>query len=96
MSVAPKGQLQEVVQAVFRLRIVLFLLLVILLYGFVVWRIQTLSTAEPDPQTIALKTSTASKPHIDKSLVEKIENLESSNVTVKALFDQARRNPFRE
>jgi hypothetical protein len=96
MRTAPKGQLQQLGQAIFRLRIVLFLLLVVLLYGFVMWRIQTLSTAEPDPKTIALQTSSTAKPSIDKALVEKIKQLESSNVTVQSLFNQARQNPFRE
>lgn len=96
MSMKLPGQVRQVGQAILRLRIVLFLLLLVAVYGFGVWRIQTLSNAQPDQQTIALQTRDTSRPRIDKQLVEKIEQLESSNVTVKALFNQARQNPFRE
>jgi hypothetical protein len=89
-------QLEQSWQGLIRLRVVLFLVVLVMLYGFIVWRIETLSTAEPDAAAVATQTKATSKPHLDQALVDKINQLESTNVTVKALFDQARKNPFRE
>jgi hypothetical protein len=96
MKMKLKNQVQQVGEAVFRLRIVLFLLLLVVLYGFVLWRIQSLSNTQPDQQAIDLQVSKTTRPRIDQALVDKIEQLESSNVTVQALFNEARKNPFRE
>lgn len=91
-----RGQLRQTFQAVQHLRIILFLLLLILLYGFISWRIYTLADAQPDAETIASQTRATSQPHIDPALVDKIKQLEDNSITVQALFDEARQNPFRE
>ena len=96
MNTKTQHQLQQVLGSLFRLRVVLFVLLLSMLYGFIIWRVQTLATAQPDAAAVASQTSATSKPHIDQALVDKVKQLEDTNVTVQALFDQARKNPFRE
>jgi hypothetical protein len=91
-----QGQLKQLGESLFHLRVVLFLTLLILLYGFIAWRIQSLADAEPDTQAVATQAKTVSQPNIDPALVGKIEQLEDNSVNVQALFDQARQNPFRE
>jgi hypothetical protein len=91
-----QSQLHQTWQSTLRLRLLLFFVLIIVLYGFIGWRINTLVTAQPDDALITSKTSATSKPHIDQAIVDKITQLEDNSVTVQALFNQARQNPFRE
>lgn len=70
------------------------LLLILLSYIFVVFRINTLANAEPDAtQKVTISNSI---PKIDKNAVNQIESLEQHNTDVHALFEQARNNPFSE
>lgn len=86
-------QLQQLAKRLMQLRVPLFLLFVVLVYGFIVWRINTLSNAQPSQVTSQLKSSS---PRIDQATVDKIKQLRDNNVTVRALFNQARKNPFQE
>ena len=70
------------------------LLIILLCYIFVVFRINTLANAEPDSSQQV--TITNSIPKIDKHAVDQIQSLEQSNTQVHALFEQARNNPFSE
>lgn len=70
------------------------LLIVLFCYIFVVYKINRFASAEPDAtQQI---TITNSIPKIDPSAVNQIQSLEQNNTNVRALFDQARNNPFQE
>ncbi len=89
-------QLLRLWQTLTRMRVALFVLVVVVLYGFIVWRIQVLTVAQPDAAAIAEQAHASNEPHIDPALVSKIEQLKDTNVSVQALFDQARQNPFRE
>lgn len=71
-----------------------FLLFLAAIYGFVLYRINTLANAEP---TEAATNQVISKtPHIDKTVVTQLENLKDNSVSVQTLFDDARDNPFHE
>ena len=88
--------LQQLWSSLLRLRIVLFLFVLILLYAFIAWRLQTLVSADPDPGAVALQSKTTAQPSIDQALVDKIKKLEDNSVNVQTLFNNARQNPFRE
>jgi hypothetical protein len=66
------------------------------IFGFLVFRVRTLATQEPSESAITEKAGQSRPIGIDKSAVEKIEQLQSANIEVKALFDQNRDNPFQE
>lgn len=70
------------------------LIIILLCYIFVVFRINTLANAEPDSTQQVIITN--SIPKIDKNAVDQIQSLEQSNTQVHALFEQARNNPFSE
>lgn len=70
------------------------LILILLVYVFVVFRINSLANAEPSPDQEQVVTT--SVPHIDPNAVKQIQNLESNNTDVHSLFEQARNNPFSE
>ncbi len=74
----------------------IFVIFVLLAYGFIVVRIRTLASTEPSDDAVSEQLNTLSKPKIDKQTIDKIQKLQDSNVQVKALFDQARDNPFQD
>jgi predicted PurR-regulated permease PerM len=69
-------------------------MLVLLVYVFVVARINSLANAEPSADQQI--TVTNSIPHIDPKTINQIQNLENNNTEVKSLFDQSRNNPFQD
>ena len=91
-----KAQLIDAWEMTKRLRILLFLLLLVALYGFIGVRIRTLSNAQPTDTDIASKASATSKPYIDPTVISKVQQLQDNNVSVQTLFNDARQNPFRE
>ena len=72
----------------------IFFLIAAALYGFIVWRINVYSNTPANQSEVSAQTSV--QPHIDQATVEKIQSLQDNSVSVQALFDQARQNPFNE
>ena len=73
-----------------------FLIVVVGLYGFIVYRVNTLNSAEPSTEDVTAQSKTAQVPHIDPSLIQQLQSLQNNSTSVKALFDAARDNPFQE
>lgn len=88
-----KPQLQNLVKKASTRITFLAILAILISYLVVVWRISSLATAEPPLDADAAAQSI---PLIDKKAVEKISQLEASNIEVQALFNDARKNPFQE
>ncbi len=76
--------------------VLLFLLVLVGIYGFLVYRINSLTRIEPSDSAVAEKLETVKRPKIDETAVQKIKQLQGQNVEVKSLFDRARNNPFNE
>ncbi len=66
------------------------------IYAFMIFQINTLSSREPSDSDIKDVLKTIPRPKVDEATVGKIKKLQSQNVEVKSLFDQARNNPFSE
>jgi hypothetical protein len=73
-----------------------FFIVLAVVYGFIIWRINTLSNVEPSQSDVSQSSQTTAQPHIDPTVVQKIQNLQDNSVNVQSLFDQARQNPFQE
>lgn len=71
-----------------------FILFVAALYGFVLFRINSLSNLQPSNQDVSSKVKAAQVPHIDQAIVSQLKSLQDNSVSVQTLFDQARSNPF--
>lgn len=78
-----------------RFRLLLFLLLLAVLYGFIMLRVDALVHTKPAPSTDATQVI-ATKLHIDQATINRIKQLQDNSVSVQTLFDQARKNPFQE
>ncbi len=89
-------QAEIVAQKASRYKVILFLLFVVLIYGFIVYRINSLNSVQPSDNAIAAQNNPIKAAHIDKSVVNQLESLRNNNVNVQTLFEQARNNPFQE
>jgi predicted PurR-regulated permease PerM len=69
-------------------------LIVLLAYLLVVFRISSLAKAEPGPDQIS--NTPILIPRVDQQAINQIQSLESTNTEVHSLFEQARNNPFQE
>jgi hypothetical protein len=75
---------------------IMFVVLLVVLYGFTFMRIQSLRSAEPSPEAISSQVKATGVPQIDEKVVEKLRSLSDNSASVKTLFDQTRSNPFKE
>lgn len=82
------------VEKVRRFSFILFISFVAILYGFIIFRINSLSNAQPSSESVSSQVKAAQVPHIDKSVVKQIESLNDNSVNVQTLFNKARSNPF--
>lgn len=75
---------------------VLFLALVLIVYAFVLLRINSMQNAQPSSAGGGSDVKVAATPHIDPKVIDQLKQLQDNSVSVKSLFDQARSNPFQD
>jgi len=73
-----------------------FALLLVAVYGFVLFRIQAAQSATPSTDDVSSQLQATTTPHVDPQVVSQMQSLQDHSVNVKTLFDQARDNPFKE
>ncbi len=71
-----------------------FIIFVSLIYGLLLFRINSLSGQQPTEAAINKQIKAAKIHQIDKSVVKQLESLQDNSVNVQTLFNQARSNPF--
>jgi len=76
--------------------VLVFVVALVAMYGYLVFRINTLTGQEPSEDAIAQKLQAVKRPKIDQSAIDKIQQLQDNSVEVQSLFQQARDNPFQE
>jgi len=74
----------------------IFLLLVLGVNSFLIYRINQYSAQEPSPEQITELQNSIKRIVIDEESIDKILKLEERNIAVKSLFKEARDNPFRD
>lgn len=79
-----------------RFSVIFFVLLLAAVYGFVLMRVQTLSNVQPSDAAVSAQVKLSATPHINPSVVQQMQSLQDNSVSIHALFDQARNNPFQE
>ncbi|MBW3568724.1 hypothetical protein KY385_01185 [Candidatus Parcubacteria bacterium] len=75
---------------------IIFIVTVFVIYGFLIFQINRLSTAEPSQEQIAEQQNLIQRLKIDQETVDRIERLQDQNVSIQSLFKAARDNPFRD
>lgn len=91
-----KPQLLKIIGFIKKYSVFLFILFGLGVFGYLIIQIKTYANREPSESMIESKSSQNKSINIDKSAVKKVEELQETNVEVKALFEQARDNPFQE
>lgn len=71
-----------------------FIVFVALVYGFVLFRFNTVRTIEPSETAVTSQVKAAKVPHIDQTVLQQLQSLQDNSVSVQALFNEARSNPF--
>ncbi len=89
-------QLRKLATGSLRYTGIMFFVLVAGVYGFVLFRINTLSSAQPTDSDISAQTKTTAIPKIDPKVVQQIQDLKDNSTNVQTVFEQARDNPFQE
>lgn len=79
-----------------RHRVTIFIVTFLGIYVLLVMRINGFINDEPDQAALSGKLQTVQRLKVDQESVDRIQKLEEQNVDVKALFQQARQNPFNE
>ena len=74
----------------------IFFLLLTSLYGYIIWRINVLSTAPPSTADVSSAQQNVQLPRIPDATVQKLQGLQDNSVRVQTLFNAARQNPFQE
>lgn len=74
----------------------LFFLVAATLYGFIIWRINVLVVSAPAEEDVEVAQQGSKIPVIDQAIINKMQNLKDNSVSVQALFEEARNNPFNE
>lgn len=90
------AKILPVLQSLRKYSPLMFIVALVSIYGFLVFRVNSLTSSELNEDAITEKLQTVKRPKIDQSAVEKLEQLEDSNIEVKTLFQHARENPFQE
>ena len=73
---------------------IIFAVFVACLYGFILFRVNSLSHAQPLEVDVSKQVQAAAIPHIDQTVVKQLQSLQDNSVSIQSLFDQARSNPF--
>lgn len=79
-----------------RYMLIISFIVVSLIYGGLVIQINLLNRKEPTDAQFNEKIQKITQPKIDEATVLKLKQLESNSDEVKALFKEARENPFQE
>lgn len=74
----------------------IFVLFLVGIYGFLAWTFLGLYGAQPDETAVQAELKAIGIPKVDAQVISKMEQLEDNSVSVQALFDEARKNPFQE
>ena len=73
----------------------IFLAIVAVVFGFLIWRIGNLAGAEPTQSALDEKLISVVRPKIDQDSINKINELQAQNVNIQSYFVD-RNNPFQE
>lgn len=85
-----------VINIVRRYLLIIFIIIFALIYGFLVFRVNSLNRLEPTDEALTEKLSATKRPKINQDDIDKIQQLQDNSVEVQSLFNQARNNPFQE
>lgn len=90
------AKLAALVGSLSRYTVVLFLVALCGAYGFLAYKINDLTQAEPDQALVDERLKAVPRPKVDQETVDRMKKLEEQSIEIKTLFQAARDNPFNE
>lgn len=66
------------------------------IYAFIMVTVSGLTQQEPSQDAISKELKQVARPKVDKDVAQTMLGLEERNVTIRAIFKDARDNPFTE
>lgn len=75
---------------------IIFIILIGVVYGLIITTSSQLVAVEPSQNQIDDGYNGVKRPKLDKTITEKISELEDRNIKFRAIIDEARQNPFME
>ena len=74
----------------------IFFLFLTSLYGYIIWRINVLSSAPPTQAQLDSAQHNVERPKISDATINQLKSLQDNSVRVQTLFNNTRQNPFQE
>ncbi|HLB66362.1 MAG TPA: hypothetical protein VJJ78_02085 [Candidatus Saccharimonadales bacterium] len=90
------AKLLPILQKIRRYGVVIFIVVVFILYSYLVLKVNTLAKKEPSEDVVTERLLTIKQLRVNQADIDKMLGLEDNSSEVKALFKQARENPFHE
>ena len=72
----------------------ILLVFFLLIYAFIVFKVNGYMGQQPSASAVSLQLKATPQATINPKIVEQLNTLKNNSVSVKALFNQARQNPF--
>ena len=72
----------------------ILLVFFLVIYGFIIYEVNGYMNQQPTQAAVSLQLKTTPQATINPKIVKQLETLKNNSVSVKALFNQARQNPF--
>jgi hypothetical protein len=89
------NKLKPLINFVKKDSVAIFLIIVAIIFGFLIWRIGNLAGATPDQDEIDEKLTGIVRPRLDPDSIKQIEELESQDIDINSSISN-RSNPFQE
>lgn len=97
MKADPKALLKKIrvaARKVWRYKIVTFIIFIAVVYGYVIFQINTLTNAQPSDDAVSSQLSHVTSPKISQSAITQLQTLHDNSVNVQTLFPSDRQDPF--
>lgn len=75
---------------------VIFIVLVLGLYGYLILHVSSLTQIEVDQTQVLERLQATKRSQVDQRAVDRILLLQDQNVQIDSIFEEARQNPFSE
>lgn len=90
------GSAAPLLKRIRRYHVFLFILTFLSIYGFLIMRVGNLTQSEPPAVELDTSQNAIRRLRLDQASINQLKELEAQNIEVRALFKQARDNPFTE
>ena len=91
-----KEQINEVVQLLNKNKLYIFILFVVLTYGYIYIKMKSADSASPNIAQVQAIANPLAGTKINAQVVQQIQSLQNNSVNVQTLFQNARNNPFND